>query len=102
MAPFCHELSKGTAELICLHGLNTLDRETYDYVTDATDRVEHELWQLQVGAELWRRFMTVLPATRSLPEHLMNVARLSPQSLEILMLAVVEDSVFAKQIMESL
>ena len=97
-----HELAKGTAELVCLHGLNTLDRETYDEVTEAADRVEYELWQLQVGPELWRRFLAVRPIDRSLPETLMNVARLPPQSLEILMLAVVEDPAFARHMIESL
>ena len=98
----CHELAKGTAELVCLHGLNTLDRETYDNVTEAADRVEYEWWGLQVGPELWRRFLAVRPTNRSLPETLMNIARLPPQSLEILMLAVVEDPDFARQIIDSL
>ncbi len=83
-----HELVKGTAELVCLHGLNTLDRATYDAVTSAADKIEYECWQMQAGAELWRRFLAAAPSDRPLAEALMQVARLDPKALERLMLAV--------------
>ncbi len=44
-----HELTKGTAELICLHGLNQLDDDIYQYVTREADRIEHEIWMMQAG-----------------------------------------------------
>src|SRR5262245_7438675 len=46
------ELVKGTAELICLHGLNQLSDETYRRVIEATDWLELEPWMLQSGGEL--------------------------------------------------
>ena len=96
-----HELVKRTAELVCLHGLNTFDRETYDKVTKAADRVEYEWWQLQVGPELWRCVLAVRPTTRTLAETLMNIARLPPRRLETLIIAVVEDPNRALKLLEA-
>jgi hypothetical protein len=94
-----HELVKGTAELICLHGLNTLDDETYEAVTDEADRIEYECWLMQAGPELWRRLLAVLPHERPLAEILMHMARLDPAPLERLMLAVVEDPGQARELL---
>jgi hypothetical protein len=94
-----HELVKGTAELVCLHGLNTLDDETYARVTTEADQLEYEVWSLQVGPELWRRLLAVMPDDRPLPEVLMHIARLDPQPLEHLMLAVIEEPQQARQLL---
>ena len=98
----CHELAKGTAELICLHGLNTLDRDTYEKVTEAADKEEYEVWHLQAAPELWRRVLAVLPNNKKLPEILMNIARLDPRSLETLMIDVVQNPNRARACLESL
>ena len=97
-----HELVKGTAELICLHGLNTLDPETYEKVMEATERIDFEPWHMQTGAELWRRFLAVAPTNRPLSEMLMHIARLSPRSLETLMMAIVENPEAAKHLIAEL
>ncbi len=97
-----HELSKGTAELICLHGLNALDDETYEQATDEADQLEYETWLLQAGPEAWRRLLAVLPAGHPLPEVLMHIARLEPEPLEQLMLAVVSDPRAARQELQTL
>ena len=97
-----HELTKGAAELVCLHGLNTLDDETYEAATDEADQLEYETWLLQAGPEAWRRLLAVLPANRPLPEVLMHIARLEPLELERLMLAVVGDPPVARQMLETL
>jgi hypothetical protein len=81
----CHELVKGTAELICLHGMNRLDRQLYDSVTREADRIEYELWLMQAGAELWRRLLRLIPPGYDLAEVLMQIARLEPDPLERLM-----------------
>lgn len=87
-----HELTKGTAELVCLHGLNTLDDGSYGRVMAATDRIEFEPWMLQAGPELWRRLLAVLPIGESQAHILMQLARMAPRELEGLMLSVVEDT----------
>jgi hypothetical protein len=96
------ELVKGAAELICLHGLNNLSDETYERVVHHTDRIEFEPWMLQSGGELWRRFLAVLPEDRTVAEMLMHVARLPPRSLESLMLAVIEQPDWARELLARL
>lgn len=68
------ELVKGTAELICLHGLNTLNDDAYRCVMDATERIEYEPWMLQTGGELWRRLLAVIPDGHPVANVLMNMA----------------------------
>src|SRR5262245_16454491 len=97
-----HELVKGTAELICLHGLNNLSDETYKHVVRQTDRIEFEPWMLQSGAELWRRLLALLPEGRPLAEMLMHLARLPAKSLECLMLAVIEQPEWARELLAGL
>ena len=84
------ELVKGTAELICLHGLNRLSDATYQRVIEAADGPHFEPWMLQTGGELWRRLLAVLPRGRPRAEMLMHLARLPAGELETLMLAVIE------------
>jgi hypothetical protein len=45
------ELVKGTAEVICLHGLAHLGDDLYQTVTRHADRIEYEPWMLQSGGE---------------------------------------------------
>jgi hypothetical protein len=96
------ELVKGTAELICLHGLNNLSEDTYRQVMDATDRIDYEPWMLQTGGELWRRLLDVVPDGRPMANVLMCMARLPPKSLESLMLAVIEQPEWARELLEKL
>lgn len=97
-----HELVKGTAELVCLHGLNALDDAMYAAVTAEADQIEYEVWMLQTGPELWRRLLAAMPSGRPLPEILMHIARLDPQPLERLMLAVVQDRDQARRLLKRL
>lgn len=97
-----HELVKGTAELICLHGLNTLDDATYEAVTDEADKLEYESWLLQAGQEAWRRLLSVLPHEQPLASVLMHIARLDPLPLEQLMLAVFEEPEEARRLLAQL
>lgn len=86
-----HELVKGTAELVCLHGLCALDRRTFDAVTEVADRIDHEPWLMHAGSELWRRLLALLPDGHTMPETLMHIARLEPRPLAHLMSAIVEN-----------
>jgi hypothetical protein len=91
------ELVKGTAELICLHGLNSLDDDTCRHVTRETDRLEYEPWMLQTGGELWRRLLPLMPDGMPVAEVLMHLARLPATSLESLVLAVLESPNAARE-----
>ena len=96
------ELVKGTAELICLHGLNDLSEDTYRQVMDATDRIDYEPWMLQTGGELWRRLLEVVPDGRPMANVMMCMARLPPKSFESLMLAVIEQPEWARELLAKL
>ena len=96
------ELVKGTAELVCLHGLNRLSDDTYRRVLGAADGVDFEPWMLQTGGELWRRLLAVLPGGRPVPEVLMHLARLPARSLEALVLAVIEQPRWAGELLAGL
>ena len=84
------ELVKGTAELICLHGLAQLGEDEYEHVISQADKIEYEPWMLQTGGELWRRLLGVLPNATPPQSALMHLARLAPEPLERVMLAVIE------------
>jgi len=84
------ELVKGTAELICLHGLNQLDDDMYRHVLNVTDQLDLEPWMLQSGGELWRRLLVSFPNGLPLAEVLMRLARLPAGTLESVLAAVIE------------
>jgi hypothetical protein len=96
------ELVKGTAELICLHGMNHLSDDSYRQVVRHADRIEFEPWMLQTGGELWRRLLTVLPDRRPLAHMLMHVARLPARSLECLIRAVIDQPEWARELLAGL
>jgi hypothetical protein len=85
------ELVKGTAELICLHGLNRLDDEMYRRVLEVTDHLDLEPWMLQSGGELWRRLLSALPEGPPIAKVLMHLARLPAGTLESVMATVIEE-----------
>jgi hypothetical protein len=96
------ELVKGTAELICLHGLGELDEETYSQVIRATDRIDVEPAMLQSGGEIWRRLLRVIPRTIRPAEVLMRLA-LAPNDLVVEVLSeVIEESASASDRVRSL
>lgn len=97
-----HELVKATVELICLHGLNSLDDKTYSHVVSAADRVEYENWLLQAGCELWRRMLPLMPDGVAVSQVVMRLAQLQPKPLEIIMLAVVEKPEWARELLAGL
>ncbi len=97
-----HELIKGTAELVCLHGLSELNDATYANVLDRADHIEYETWMLQAGPNLWRRFLAAKPATIELSTMLMRVAKLTPVRLEELLFQLMRDDGAAEQTMAAL
>ena len=91
------ELVKGTAELICLHGLVHLRDDVYHDVLCHADKIEYEPWMLQTGGELWRRLLSVIPKGRPIQNMLMQLARQPAESLERIVLAVIEQPEWARE-----
>jgi hypothetical protein len=96
------ELVKGTAELVCLHGLNGLDDATYAQVMREADQLEFEPWMLQTGGELWRRLLAATPAGWPPAELLMHLARLPAPALEGLLGAAIERPDRARELLAGL
>jgi len=96
------ELVKGTAELICLHGLTNLSDDAYDRVIHITDRIDLEPWMLQSGGELWRRLLAALPADRAIAYVLMHLAKLPPGVLEAVIAEVIEQTESASRTLAAL
>src|ERR1017187_8689284 len=86
----CKELVKGTAELICLHGLNQLGDEAYQQVLSVTDHLDLEPWMLQSGGEFWRRILAAVPDSQPLAKMLMHLARLQAGTLESLIAEMID------------
>lgn len=86
------ELVKGTAELICLHGLSQLEDQIYQRVVKVTDRIELEPWMIQSGGELWRRLLAALPDGYPVARALMNLARLPVETLHPTLESVIQQS----------
>lgn len=85
-----HELIKGTVELICLHGLNQMDEESYLATMDVTEHVEHEVPMLQVGPEIFARLLAVAPRELPIAQTLMHIAMMQPEILEKFMFDMIE------------
>jgi len=98
----CKELVKGTADLICLHGLNLLDDETYQQVLNVTDHLDLEPWMLQSGGEFWRRILPAFPDGQPLAKTLMHLARLPAGTLESLIAEMIDRPESAKVRMSAL
>jgi hypothetical protein len=92
----CKELVKGTADLICLHGLNQLDEEIYRQVINITDHLDLEPWMLQSGGEFWRRILAAVPDGQPLARMLMHLARLPAGILESVITEMIEQPESAK------
>ncbi len=86
------ELVKGTAELVCLHGLRQLDDRMYQSVIKVTDRIDLEPWMIQSGGELWRRLLAALPEGFPVARMLMNLARLPAERLHSVIELVIRQS----------
>lgn len=92
----CKELVKGTAELVCLHGLNKLDDLTYGQVLNVTDHLDLEPWMLQSGGEFWRRLLPAFPDGQPLANTLMHLAQCPPGELESVIAEMIDHPEIAK------
>lgn len=92
-----HELTKGVAELVCVHGLNQIeDDELYTEVIEVADKIEYELWMMQSGSSLWRKFLKAKTNEFPIAETLMHVSMLEPEVLEAFLFDLVEHPMTAK------
>jgi len=85
-----HELVKGTMELVCLHGLNTLKDEDYQVVLERTDHVEYEIPMLQIGGAIFRRLLQARPREIPLAQCVAEISKMDSVDIDQLFDSLIE------------
>lgn len=98
----CQELSKGVMELLTMHGLSSLDEPTLKTIYKHADKMEDEPYLIQVGPELWRRFLKVLPKGTPMANIIANLSVLPPEQVNEIINSVVEHPEQAKELIAQL
>jgi hypothetical protein len=96
------EMNKGVAELLSHHGLADLDEPTTKTVLKHADDIKHEPYLMQVGPEMWRRFLKVKPREVSLSDLYVALSKQEPDELHKIIAAAVEDPENAKAMLNEL
>lgn len=84
------ELVKGIMELLSMHALEGLSREQLLSIYAEADRLEDEPWLIQVGPQLWRAFLKIVPRGHELAEVVAEVAKQSPKYVHKLLSDTIE------------
>jgi rubrerythrin len=88
----CQELSKGVMELITSIGYSHHDPETQHKIIKYADKVDFEPWQIQIGPELWRRFLKALPRTGyKLADVIYKLSLQEPDELHEIIELIIDD-----------
>jgi hypothetical protein len=99
----CQELCKGIAELISWHGLESIpDPKEVQAVIRTADDVRYEPYLIQIGPELWRRFLKVIPRSVPLAEIYQALAMQTPDDVQKIIMAVIEEPEQARQLLAEL
>lgn len=96
------EMSKGVAELISHHGLAGKDEAETRGILAAADDIRHEPYMIQIGPELWRRFLKVKPRDISLADLYQALSTQTPQELHRLVYKVIKEPDEAREILQDL
>ena len=96
------EMSKGVAELLSHHGLSDLDEPTTREVLGKADAVKHEPYLIQVGPEIWRRFLAVRPRDIPLAQLYQALAMQPPDELHRIIYTVIKEPDEAMEILSAL
>ena len=96
------ELIKGGMELLTLPALASLSDQEYKEVTEVTDKIELEPFLIQVGPELWRKFLAVRPKAANLPKLISDLSKMQPDALQHVIKALIEDPAWAAELLENI
>lgn len=84
------ELVKGVMELLSHHGLSHLSKGQLRKVYKTADRLEDEPWLIQVGPQLWKNFLKVVPESSRLAETVAKIAMKDPDYIHNLLSRTIE------------
>lgn len=93
------ELSKGVMDVLTTHGLSSLPHNVQKKVIEEADRFDEEQWLIQIGPELWKQFLKVIPRNISLSEIISEFSTWKPQEVEDVIEAVIDNPDKAREIL---
>jgi len=93
------ELSKGVMELLMMHGYAKLDPKVQEKLQSHADVLTDEPWLIQVGPELWRRFLKIIPKGSNISELMMAFGELKPKQVHKIIDAVIDDPGHASELL---
>jgi len=96
------ELSKGVMELLTMHGYSSLDSDTQYKVREHADKLEDEQWLIQVGSELWRQFLKVVPKGINLAELIAEFSTKDPDYVHDVIDAAIDDPSKASKLLSDM
>ena len=104
-----HEGLKGVMEFLT-DKRKPENKETYQKAVELEDQVRHELWDIRLGPEIWRKFYLKLPFSLRKEEGnqkfifyiVSNVANLPAKEYLILYKEIFEDSKNAKKLLSAM
>lgn len=76
-----HELFKGTAELLTHFGLENLQKDDAKKVIAKADDIRHEPYLAMAGPAMWRKLLTIKPASATLASIMKKFAKMNPKEL---------------------
>lgn len=83
----CQELVKGVMEMICLHGLQNINKNDLDKIYYFADDIQNEPMYIQIGTSIWRNVLEInkilLKNNKiNLPELIMKISTMKPNEIE--------------------
>lgn len=96
------ELFKGVMELVTMHGLSNKQEDELRQIYRYADRLVDEPFLIQVGPELWRRFLQVMPRGANLSAVVAELSRMNPAAVHRIVNLVVENPDRAREELDAI
>lgn len=93
------ELSKGVMELLMMHGYAKLDPKVQEKLQIHADVLTDEPWLIQIGPELWRRFLKIIPKGADISQLMATFGELNPKQVHDIIDAVIDQPEHAAELL---
>lgn len=96
------ELFKGVMEVLTMHQLSNKSEADLKQIYRYADRLIDEPFLIQVGPELWRRFLRSMPRGANLANVVAELSRMNPSEVHRIVNLVVEDPDRAREELDAI